>query len=220
MLLDINGDQYMDVLYQAEGSNGIKVALGDEDPDTFTTKDFFDFVITPAEDPNCKAPSKSDLISMPNSNAFIDLNGDCLSDIFLTRQTGTQADKQDVSKTVDSYYEIYSQQFVDDSSVEGGKTSKYCLATQNGSVISSKNAMGFSDSLPLIEITDFNRDSMFDLLFVTKEGEITILYNQIKAQTANAENICRDIATSEQTKLDPFFASYPFSSEDASVLKV
>ena len=210
----------MDVMYQAVGNNGIKVAIGAEDPDTFTTNDFFDYVITSSEDPNCKDPSKSDLISMPNSNAYIDLNGDCLSDIFLTRQTGSQADKQDITKTVDSYYEIYSQQFVDDPSVEGGKTSKYCLASQSGTIIASKNAMGTSDSLPLIEITDFNRDSMFDLLFVTKEGEITILYNQIKAQTVSTENICRDIATSESVKLDPFFASYPFSSDDAQVLKV
>ena len=60
--------------------------------------DFFDqYVISPSEDQNCAAPNKNDIISVPNSNAFIDFNGDCLADIFLTRQTGSVADQQDTT---------------------------------------------------------------------------------------------------------------------------
>ena len=54
--------------------------------------------MTSEEDANCKSPDNSDTISIPNSNAFIDFNGDCMADIFLTRQ------KSDGS----TYYEIYA----------------------------------------------------------------------------------------------------------------
>jgi len=85
----------MDILYQSENS-GIKVALGKmNDPSDFSVVNFSEFLAT--DDENCKTPNESDLISIPNSNAFIDFNGDCMADIFLTRQ------KSDGS----SYYEIY-----------------------------------------------------------------------------------------------------------------
>lgn len=51
----------MDVLYQAPGNGGIKVAQGTTSPKQFKTFDFFDtYVITQEEDPNCKAPNKGD----------------------------------------------------------------------------------------------------------------------------------------------------------------
>ena len=43
------------------------------------------FVVTTEEDAQCKTPNSSDIISIPNSNAFIDFNGDCMADVFLTR---------------------------------------------------------------------------------------------------------------------------------------
>jgi hypothetical protein len=54
---------------------------------------------------------------MPNSNSFLDLNGDCVPEIVLTRQSSA-SDKK-------TYYEIYSQLFVNGES-------KYCLAAQDG----------------------------------------------------------------------------------------
>jgi hypothetical protein len=33
------------------------------------------------------------------------------------------------------------------------------------------------ESLPLIELVDFNRDSMLDLAFYSPDGTITVLYN-------------------------------------------
>lgn len=126
LALDVNGDQAMDLLYQSS-SDGIKVAIGSrDDPLSFTSQDFFSqYVVTNAQNADCSDPNKSDLISFPNSNAFIDLNGDCLADIVLTRQTGTPEDLANGTKTVNTYYEVYSQVFVDG-------VSKYCLSGQNG----------------------------------------------------------------------------------------
>jgi len=35
--------------------------------------------------------------------------------------------------------------------------------------------------MPLIELVDFNRDSMIDIAFFTPEGELTVIYNQYSA---------------------------------------
>lgn len=66
------------------------VALGTSDLEKFTHKSFIDnFVISNKENADCRDPSKTDMISIPNSNAFIDFNGDCIADLFITRQTGS-----------------------------------------------------------------------------------------------------------------------------------
>ena len=123
LALDINGDQAMDLLYQSK-SDGIQVALGKRNDATYyQVESFFDlFVLGSSDNPDCQNPNTSDIISIPNSNAFIDLNGDCVPELVLTRQTGSDADRQDGSKTVETYYEIYSQTFV------GGR-SMYCKAS-------------------------------------------------------------------------------------------
>ena len=87
MTLDVNGDQAMDLLYELSGNGGIKVSLGSRsEPSKWTQHDFFrNYVLTSAENPNCKTPNTSDSLSIPDSNAFLDLNGDCLPEIVLTR---------------------------------------------------------------------------------------------------------------------------------------
>ena len=103
----------MDILYQSE-SSGVQVALGTmTDPGKFSVVKFSEFIV--ADDENCATPSSSDLISIPNSNAFVDFNGDCMADIFLTRQ------KADGS----TYYEIYAA--VEGKNANGNTAQKFCL---------------------------------------------------------------------------------------------
>jgi hypothetical protein len=62
----------------------ITVALGNSyNSEMFNITNFSDFLMSPIEDQNCKEPSIDDLLATPNSNAFIDLDGDCIPDIFL-----------------------------------------------------------------------------------------------------------------------------------------
>ena len=49
----------------------------------------------------CHTPVAEDYISAPHSNSFIDLNGDCMSDIFLQKQHRNQ------DGSFHNYYEIY-----------------------------------------------------------------------------------------------------------------
>ena len=87
----------MDILFQ-DPIDGIKVALGNSSNDaSFNTVFFTEFIITSNDDPNCIDQNVEDVVSIPNSNAFIDLDGDCLPDLFLTMTNGKN-----------SYYRTYA----------------------------------------------------------------------------------------------------------------
>ena len=145
-------------------------------------------MLTPSQNADCKTPN-TDLISFPNSNAFVDLNGDCVPDLLLTRQDGTPEDMADGTKTVNTYYEIYSQVFVNGES-------KYCLSTQDGKLVDPtdiRSSQTGSAPMPLIEIADFNRDGMLDLAFASEKGVLNILLNQFDAPGPKATNLCNDV---------------------------
>jgi len=47
--------------------------------------DISEFLIPNSEDQSCKDPEPDHIISSPHSNSFVDLNGDCMPDIFLQK---------------------------------------------------------------------------------------------------------------------------------------
>ena len=145
------------MLYQDQNQN-IILALADKSQEiqgVFTLQNFFDtYVIPSSQDPNCADPNTTDLISLPHSNSFIDLTGDCLPDLFMTRQTAAPG-----SSKIHNYFEIYSQQIVND-------VQKYCLVkSQSGSITPDTNSAGNPNDMPLIDFADVNRDAMPDLVF-------------------------------------------------------
>jgi hypothetical protein len=89
-------------MYMSKGKK-ISLALGlDSVGENFSLDvDISEFLIPNSEDQSCKDPDTNDIISSPHSNSFVDLNGDCMPDIFLQKQRG---------KTIyENYYEIYIQ---------------------------------------------------------------------------------------------------------------
>lgn len=81
--LDIDADMVTDFLFQDGKDKGIKVARGrSKDSSSFEIINFEDMLL---DDPDCYTFQGEDLISSPHSNTFVDLNGDCLPDIFMTR---------------------------------------------------------------------------------------------------------------------------------------
>ncbi len=92
MVMDINGDQIMDVLYQPSKLahfTGLTVALGTSDVNKYSFTSFFNsFVLSPTQDSTCGAPNTVDTLSIPHSGSFIDLDGDCKPDFLLTRTDG------------------------------------------------------------------------------------------------------------------------------------
>ena len=55
----------------------------DSSGEKFDIRPFSEFVIGPETDPDCVTPDPDGKISTPHSNSFLDLNGDCMPDIFL-----------------------------------------------------------------------------------------------------------------------------------------
>jgi hypothetical protein len=61
----------------------IKLYRGlDSISEKFETKSLNDYIITNDMDPTCMNPS-NDVFSTPHSNSYVDLNGDCMPDIFV-----------------------------------------------------------------------------------------------------------------------------------------
>lgn len=182
-----------------------------QDPLVYSEKDFFSkYVLSSTDSSDCKSPNTSDLISMPNSNAFIDLNGDCLADLVLTRQTGNPEDTTDVK----TYYEIYSQLFVD------GKV-KFCLAAQDGQLVSPtdvRTGTKGSSKMPFMEFADFNRDGMTDIAFMSETGTLSILFNQLSAPGSKATNLCNDVGNTRILKNRKVFPTFPFTAEQNGVV--
>jgi hypothetical protein len=83
--------------------------------------DIGEFLIPSSEDPSCKDPAPSDIFSSPHSNSFVDLDGDCMPDIFLQKQ----AVKSNIlgKNVYENYYEIYVQK------IHKGKQ-MFCLKDQ------------------------------------------------------------------------------------------
>jgi hypothetical protein len=183
----------------------ITVAIGDRDePGKYTSWNFFDnYVVSTTEDSNCLQPNKSDVTSIPNSNAFIDFDGDCMPDLFLTR----------TNSAGQSYYEIYIQMMIISSL--GERTQKYCLVdSQGGALTSSTNT-----EMPLVDMVDMNRDGMVDLVFVDSEtNKLQVLYNQQTMQEKDDNKniaLCRDSQFSNFST--PFFPVYPFNDITKSI---
>lgn len=77
-----------------------------------------------------------------------------------------------------------------------------------------------SNDMPLIEVIDVNRDGMNDLVFVDSNSwDLTVLYNQYKAQDYKADNLCSQPIPSKKLATTPFFANeLPFKDSDVSLL--
>jgi hypothetical protein len=128
------------------------------DSQTYSIKQFFDFVLSPDDNSNCLQPNEFDPIASPHSNSFLDLNGDCVADIYLHRIS---------SQTSIAYGEIYIQMLVNNQS-------KYCL-------IQKHEYTTTPNSFPLASFDDMNKNGMIDVIFM--EGTIIkVFYNKIKAK--------------------------------------
>jgi len=119
------------------------------------------------------------------------------------------------SSDVKTYYEIYSQIFVDGQS-------KYCLSTQDGQLVSPtdiRSGQTGSAPMPFIELADFNRDGMTDLAFSTEKGVLNVLLNQFTAPGPKATNLCNDVGNTAQIKAGGIYPTYPFDADSAGVVQ-
>jgi hypothetical protein len=125
------------------------------------------FLIPNAEDSSCKDPSPEDIISSPHSNSFVDLNGDCMPDIFMQKQKKKKNIlKQDV---YENYYEIYIQKLHDGKQM-------FCLQHTDKFLIKPQQETDSNANIPLVDFVDIDSDGMIDMVFHIGKS-IYVYYN-------------------------------------------
>jgi integrin alpha FG-GAP repeat containing protein 1 len=156
-------------------------------------KDFVGTVaLSKEEAPYCMDPDSDSKLSTPHSSTYIDLDGDCMPDLFLTRQKGTEFS-----------FEIYI-------SKRHEKQQRYCLV-QKGAL----KAESITGAPPLIDFADIDRDAMFDMIFYL-DKKIYTLYNKMSAQSAGNTDLCRRAASEESLKEDyRIFDDIPMNDQTA-----
>ena len=73
--------------------------------------------------------------------------------------------------------------------------------------------------MPFIEISDFNRDGMLDMAFVTETGVLNILLNKLDAPGPKSTNLCNDVGNTAQLRQGGIFPVYPFSADQEGVIQ-
>lgn len=110
------------------------------------------------------------VLSQPHSASLIDLDGDCISDLFLTVQNEGV-----------SYYEIYLRRepIVDPEMepVPNNGKNVYCLVAREQVA---------SDSV--FKFADLDRDGMMDMAYITQGKNLNVHYNRLVSELKKNQN--------------------------------
>lgn len=117
-------------------------------------------------------------MTSPHSTTLVDLDGDCISDLFMTvkdKATGKQ------------FYEIYLRRERADSlaeEVDNNKKDKSGLKGLNSYCLVAREPLP-SGSRGLFSFTDVDRDGAIDMMYLSKEGSddplnLYIHYNRLQ----------------------------------------
>jgi integrin alpha FG-GAP repeat containing protein 1 len=168
---DIGSKRILKIIYYDKLDSKRKVFYYDEIEKKFITKDFTEFLsknkICDGNDKYSKIPFES-----PNTNAFVDIDGDCINDIIISSYNPNQnnARSLEIWKGVIENEEI-----------------KYCL--------SNLNVYDVHSSLGLFTIVDIDRNALPDLVFPILDSsppQILISYNIIKMSYIWTNDFCSD----------------------------
>ena len=168
---DIGSKRVLKIIYYDYSESKRKVFYYDELDKKFITKDFIEFLsnnnkICDGNEKYSKVPFES-----PNTNAFIDIDGDCLNDIIISSY-----DSQNKKRKLEIWKGVFEDEEV-----------KYCL--------SSNNIYDIDDSLGLFTVVDVDRNALPDLVFPilnTSPPQILVSYNIISMSYTWTSDYCTD----------------------------
>ena len=168
---DIGSKRVLKIIYYDYSESKRKVFYYDEFDKKFITKDFIEFLsnnnkICDGNEKYSKVPFES-----PNTNAFIDIDGDCLNDIIISSY-----DSQNKKRKLEIWKGVFEDEEV-----------KYCL--------SSNNIYDIDDSLGLFTVVDVDRNALPDLVFPilnTSPPQILVAYNIISMSYTWTSDYCTD----------------------------
>ena len=168
---DIGSKRILKIIYYDKTDSKRKVFYYDEIENKFITKDFTEFL---SKNKQCDGNDKYSKLPFesPNTNAFVDIDGDCINDIIISSYNPNQnnARSLEIWKGVIENEEI-----------------KYCL--------SNLNVYDVHSSLGLFTIVDIDRNALPDLVFPILDSsppQILISYNIIKMSYTWTNDFCTD----------------------------
>lgn len=186
-IADINGDYLEDVMFTDPSSSGIRVAFqaqvnGEE---TIIVKDFTSSIPMVKPEPDCITQGlPSARLTSPHSVSLIDLDGDCMADLFLTVEDSSSGRK---------FYEIWLRretQTTLDLSAEAPapKAGKTVKQKQDDEEFPSNTLTGLQsfclvtrEEIPsgihnMFALADVDRDGMIDMVYLKDDRSPMTLY--------------------------------------------
>ena len=168
---DIGSQRILKIIYYDPSDSKRKVFYYDEISNKFVTRNFTDFLSTnKACDGNDKYSSLP--FESPNTNAFVDIDGDCINDMVIS--------SYDPSNKNERKLEIWK------GVLENGEI-KYCL--------SNENAYNIDSSLGLFTVVDVDRNALPYLVFtilIISPPQILVSYNKLPISYDWTSDFCSD----------------------------
>ena len=176
---DIGSRRGLKVIYYDKGRSKRKVFYYDERDGQFFIKDFNDFL---SKNKECNSNEKYSKLPFesPNTNAFVDIDGDCINDILISSYDPRNKN----ARTLEIWKGI-----IEDKEI------KYCL--------SDVNVYHVDDSLGLFTVVDVDRNALPDLVFPilnSSPPQILVSYNTIKMTYDWTNDYCSDHTPIDFTK--------------------
>ena len=170
---DIGSIRVLKIIYYDKSESKRKVFYYDENNKQFITKDFNVFLSNNKE---CNGNEKFSKLPFesPNTNAFVDIDGDCINDLLISSYEQTNI------STKKRYLEIWK------GIIENDEV-KYCLSTLN--------VYEIDDSLGLFTVVDVDRNSLPDVVFPiinSSPPQILVSYNTLKVSYDWTSDYCTD----------------------------
>ena len=189
---DIGSQRILKIIYYEKSDSKRKVFYYDEISNKFVTKNFNDFLSTnkvcDGNEKYSKLPFES-----PNTNAFVDIDGDCINDIIIS--------SYDTSNKNERKLEIWK-------GVLENNEIKYCLSTLNVYSIDS--------SLGLFSVVDIDRNALPDLVFPIIDSsppQIFVAHNIISMSYTWTSDYCTDhppinLSQNPDSKINKIFEEF------------
>ena len=170
-IADIGSNRVLKIIYYEKEASTRKVFYYDELDNNFITKNFQDFLSKNTAVCNGNEKYSKMQFESPNSNAFIDIDGDCLNDIIISSY-----DTQEKKRKLEIWKGVFEDNEV-----------KYCL--------SLNNVYNVDDSLGLFTVVDVDRNALPDLVFPILDSsppKILVSYNVISMSYIWTSDYCTD----------------------------
>ena len=188
---DIGSTRVLKVIYYDYLTKNRKVFYYDEIEDKFITRNFDEFL---SNSVICDGNEKFSKLAFesPNSNAFVDIDGDCLNDMIISSY-----DKESKKRKLEIWKGVFENEEV-----------KYCL--------SSNNIYDVDDSLGLFTVVDVDRNALPDLVFPilnSSPPKILVSYNIISMSYTWTSDYCTNhppinFNKNPNSKIDKIFENF------------